>query len=434
MTRLLILLLAVLLTSPLALAAGGSAGSGSGGSGQASDPLGFVTSGFDELNNLIDQYCSTVNRVGNVGVGGYTINDAAQAAGISVSDMTFMCGYGSLTDKAKAYTQNLIGGARDKAENTGHKILDGFFQQIGNATGLGPAAHNAHSAVDNLQNQVDQAYQKFQDGVTTSVQDYASKLTDFSNTSHSNIDQAVTTSNNAIGASADNPQTPQDKALAANPDVVLKKEDLNTQAGQVAKNLSDSQAAAAASSMSASKFLQNNSYKDVIAHVIKPDTSVNVGGGSGGGGGGIPGAGGGGVSIPGTGGTPGTAAQLAKNASKAPSTREAINVLSKGFSDYMQQDAVLSGNVIEGLRALVQQESITNWQLKTQADAEYQKQLDKIKQEDQQLTAAMQQRAAKSEHQKQEVVQALDQLTNVFGDTSSLTTYQDMMQQVGNGQ
>jgi hypothetical protein len=72
-------------------------------------------------------------------------------------------------------------------------------------------------------------------------------------------------------------------------------------------------------------------------------------------------------------------------AQTAISTRSAVQAFTEGFADYMKQDAVIGQAVVDGLKALAQQNAMTNAQLSAQAQYLLEEQKQRLEAQRQQL-------------------------------------------------
>lgn len=312
-----------------------------------------------DVGGLVNQVCSVSEQgiIGNV-----TIGDALKRLGIDPDSAFFFCSYSSLIQRAERMGNNFAGGMNSFVTSIGEELLVGTLDLLGTQIGAQGWAEDLNEQLSGANEQLNAAMQGLEQGSEGSLAAYRQALRGAFDAARESARESLHADIADPSRHAEGTQARIDaERLAQNPVLAGEVEALNDALLTAAEQRAESSAALAASEAAAGSYLGDTNFSDVVTGVIAPNDPTN------------PTA------------TPGTATQLEEAATRATSTREAINELSRGFADYMRQDAILSASVIEGLRNSVQQQAITNWQLQQTAERELQKEYQRIEARQQQL-------------------------------------------------
>lgn len=312
-----------------------------------------------DVGGLVSQVCNVSET--NI-IGGVTVGEALERLGVDPQDAFFFCNYSGLVQRAERMGNSFVNGMGSFAEGIGAQLLTGTLDLLGAQIGAQAWAEDLNEQLAGANEQLNEAMALIEEGDERGLAAYRQALQEA-------FDQARTSAAESLNDDLldptrhpeGSPERREAEFLASNPEAAARVAAQNEALLNIAQQRAEADAALVAVEAAASSFLGDTSFSDVVANVVTPADPTD------------PTA------------TPGTAARLEQGASRATSTREAINELSRGWADYMRQDAVLSANVVEGLRASVQQQALTNWQLKAAADRELQKEYDKIAAEQAQL-------------------------------------------------
>lgn len=319
-----------------------------GGAVQAS-PLAPVTDSISKLESIIGDVCDA----GSYSLLGISVDDVIGSfTGHDVRSLLYVCDYQSVLRQAERATTGLLQDLDTSGRTMGSNLLRRGLDIIGGNRGDETAqALDQEAARDRLAQALEDVRENT--GGNATVADYQAALRE-------EVEQAGEQALVDLRDALENYETKFEEgsyeyrmyeALSKNPLAARAHAGVIAQTTSIAGEAAETEAAYQASALAAEEFMDITGHQETIARTIAPSTATDPGG---------------------------TAAQLEDRAGAATSTRESINELSRGWADYMRQDATLTGAVIEGLRATVQQQSLTNLQLKQEADRRFQERYDAI--------------------------------------------------------
>lgn len=317
-----------------------------GGADGGGGPLEEITGAVSTIEGMVDTFCDLTDT----SFLGSTVSEGMEAIGVGeLEDMLFLCEYGGVLRRAERATSTLFYDVDARIRDTSAAVTSAMPR----LTRWRAGTPRDEAAEDDASSEIEadlltilediRAGAEVEPGVPLTTEAYREAAIAWAreegDIAIANLDALAA---NATSLPEDSPERAFAMALRGNPIAAAIARNAVEATVDVATAAADSEANYQAGNLAAEAFLETNEHQETVVRTIAPLDSPTS--------------------------PPGTAAQLEDRAGHATSTREAVNELARGWADYMRQDAVLSGTMIEGLRTMVRQGSVTNEALRQEAE------------------------------------------------------------------
>lgn len=289
------------------------------------------------IEGILDEFC----ELAGFSVFGIGAGDIAGAFGLSeaLDSLLFLCDYQGVlrrsTRAATALFEDVDETARQVAAGAYEQVFTRFVRTPFPSAGAGPTPRSIETELRDLLEEV-------RIGIAEG-DDTAPTMEDYRRFAQQALIEEADNALRYFESLAANPRQFPDgspmrafaEALRANPAVGGLTRSIIEESLDLALERVDTETAFQAGAMSAEAFIDTADYQQATVRTLDP--------------------------------VDGTAVTLARRATAATSTRESINELARGWADYMRQDAVFSSTIIDGLKQLVRQQTVTNEALRVEA-------------------------------------------------------------------
>ncbi len=293
--------------------------------------------------NVIEGLLRDVCDMTSFSVFGFGAGNVADlfGAGEALDSLMFMCDYQGVLQRATRAVTNLFEAVDDTTRQRAASAYNDIHARF-TRTPFSPGVSTPSAR--NIEQDLTVLLEEIRTGIATG-DDTAPTIEDYRTLARQYLTDEADNARAYFQSLASNPQAFPDgsgmrafaQALSLNPMVEALTFGAIEESLTLALERVDTETAFQSGALSAETFLDTSDYQQSVVRALDP--------------------------------ADGTAVTLAERATAATSTRESINELARGWADYMRQDAVFSGTIIEGLKQLVRQQTVTNEALRVEAVA-----------------------------------------------------------------
>jgi len=352
-------------------------------------PTAHAQSGVESMFD--DALAYLCESSGDLDVGGIDIAiPGLDAIGL---DLRPLCQYADIANKSTRVLKDLRNGTLSNTERLINDTIASLTSSFGHRLDVDSANEVIGELNDGLRAALE-AGDGFLDAYREATESAVERLREESNRS---LEEQQEEAQRAIQEAGDRKDITPTMRRHSNVANTVVEHDVNQAQLDITQQDLESRALTDASSQLLEEQANNNAYQQTIEDTLATD------------------------SLPG--GRSGIAEQVTRDAQKATSVRQSINVLTEAISHQLRNDAVFSGAVIENLQANARQQVITNHQLQILANAA-------LSQQEQELLEAETEVATAIEESLTELEADLQRLVNTVNEAQSIAS-DDAMDDLG---